>query len=499
LQSTSARASRKKRDSERSKNETNFGEKTNPNTNDKLLMTTFSQPERRGLERMQVPKPDSHPDADLLTAFAEQSLTSREHEQVLGHVAACAECRDVVALAGSALVEPIPEPVRKRGMWEIPLFRWGAVAATTVVVIGAVSLGIYDRERTPEALYTREAPLPAAQPSNVSVLPPSNDSRRDMPVPGVSAKRAVHLQEQVRFEKPASAPTNAKEKDSKLNGAKTEIAGLLGGPLSTSREGAARSDAGHKYQSKVATASAPPVSADLDKAFQTSANAPLAARDSTSLSLRTAPAVGEHQPEQAPQLEQKTASKQPSAASASQSVEISAAAANVYPADEAKVTAQNEIVQMDAASVPQAAPPAQSEQSLAMSKSQAERAKAGLFHEVRPIESVVTGTEWQITREGELQRSFSRGNFWEPMLKRRQFRSVAVVRDHIWAGGDDGALYFSSDNGRTWNPMSIHDANASVTGNVINLRFADAQNGSLGTSTGESWNTNDGGQSWHKQ
>src|ERR1700758_4293891 len=109
-------------------------------------MTGFSQPERRGLERLQVAKPESHPDADLLTAFSEQSLTPREQEQVLGHLATCATCREVVAVAGSQLVEPVPEPVRKRALWEMPLFHWGAVAATAVVVVAAVSLGTFDHK-----------------------------------------------------------------------------------------------------------------------------------------------------------------------------------------------------------------------------------------------------------------------------------------------------------------------------------------------------------------
>ncbi|MFZ1053229.1 MAG: zf-HC2 domain-containing protein, partial [Candidatus Sulfotelmatobacter sp.] len=42
---------------------------------------------------------ESHPDADLLTAFAEQSLDGRERALVMEHLAACGDCRDVVALA----------------------------------------------------------------------------------------------------------------------------------------------------------------------------------------------------------------------------------------------------------------------------------------------------------------------------------------------------------------------------------------------------------------
>ena len=64
---------------------------------------------------------------------------------MLGHLAHCADCREIVSLAGSPLVEPVPEPARKRGLWEMPLFHWGAVAATTIVVVAAVSIGVRER------------------------------------------------------------------------------------------------------------------------------------------------------------------------------------------------------------------------------------------------------------------------------------------------------------------------------------------------------------------
>ena len=44
-------------------------------------------------------KPEVHPDPDLLTAFAEKSLNDRERSHVLQHLADCADCRDVLALA----------------------------------------------------------------------------------------------------------------------------------------------------------------------------------------------------------------------------------------------------------------------------------------------------------------------------------------------------------------------------------------------------------------
>ncbi|MGH9509145.1 MAG: zf-HC2 domain-containing protein, partial [Terriglobales bacterium] len=55
-----------------------------------------------------------HPDADLLTAFCERTLTETERQQVIAHLALCADCRDAVALA----TPPQPseaEPLRPHG------------------------------------------------------------------------------------------------------------------------------------------------------------------------------------------------------------------------------------------------------------------------------------------------------------------------------------------------------------------------------------------------
>ncbi len=49
-------------------------------------------PEREAMER-------AHPEADVLTAFAEQALSAAERESVLQHLTLCGDCRDVIALA----------------------------------------------------------------------------------------------------------------------------------------------------------------------------------------------------------------------------------------------------------------------------------------------------------------------------------------------------------------------------------------------------------------
>src|SRR5579863_3772617 len=90
--------------------------------------------------RLQRPSPAtvaSHPDADLLTAFAERSLTARERGHVLEHLTRCSDCREVVVLAlptaeAAALASSVT-PARI-GWLSWPTLRWGVVAAGILAV-----------------------------------------------------------------------------------------------------------------------------------------------------------------------------------------------------------------------------------------------------------------------------------------------------------------------------------------------------------------------------
>src|ERR1700691_6281016 len=65
-----------------------------------------------------TPKP-AHPDADLLTAFAEQSLTATERDGVLAHLALCDDCREVASLALPA-ADLVPTPITSHAAAEDP-------------------------------------------------------------------------------------------------------------------------------------------------------------------------------------------------------------------------------------------------------------------------------------------------------------------------------------------------------------------------------------------
>lgn len=146
------------------------------------------------------PAEQSHPDADLLAAFAEQTLSQAERDSVLGHLALCADCRDVVvlalpatepetALAQSEAVEaelgtasePVSQsPRRNRFAWASlgPFnLRWAALTAGVAVALFAVYVGLGHREnpalpRVARITTSAEPPAPARQ--IASELPPQD-------------------------------------------------------------------------------------------------------------------------------------------------------------------------------------------------------------------------------------------------------------------------------------------------------------------------------------
>src|SRR5438067_2517121 len=63
---------------------------------------------------------NAHPDADLLTAFAERSLAAPERESVMQHLAMCTECREVVAISLPPMDDSAAASTRSERVW----LRW---------------------------------------------------------------------------------------------------------------------------------------------------------------------------------------------------------------------------------------------------------------------------------------------------------------------------------------------------------------------------------------
>jgi hypothetical protein len=150
----------------------------------------------------------SHPDANVLNAFAEQALSLTERENVLAHLALCVTCRDVLLTALPEIVVPapvvevetqaIPTPTaktrqRKAFLW--PSLRWVMLAAGVVTAIllarpGFEHLRSSSRNRAASSVQqpaiaelgaqakVGQTGMPSSEAEPKSDSPPSNDVSR---------------------------------------------------------------------------------------------------------------------------------------------------------------------------------------------------------------------------------------------------------------------------------------------------------------------------------
>lgn len=119
----------------------------------------------------------THPDADLLTAFAERSLLPRERETILAHLSQCAECREVVVLAAPASEQIVLQPGTKTRWLGWPVLRWGALAVCGVVVVAAVSLR--HRSEQPAVYVEKQQAALQNEATTRASVPPTASPEKD--------------------------------------------------------------------------------------------------------------------------------------------------------------------------------------------------------------------------------------------------------------------------------------------------------------------------------
>jgi photosystem II stability/assembly factor-like uncharacterized protein len=105
--------------------------------------------------------------------------------------------------------------------------------------------------------------------------------------------------------------------------------------------------------------------------------------------------------------------------------------------------------------------------------------------------------QWRIGADGHVERSTG-ADEWTRALADQSvtFRAVAAMGNNVWAGGNGGALFHSSDGGQHWSKLSVA-ANSNVeNGAIISIRFVDPQHGVVVSDSGTRWATTDGGATW---
>ncbi|HEY5330394.1 MAG TPA: carboxypeptidase regulatory-like domain-containing protein [Acidobacteriaceae bacterium] len=132
-------------------------------------------------------QPGQHPDADQLSAFAEDALPAHEREQTLAHLAGCADCRTIVSLALPP-VEDVPQlqPAAANRPWFYGWnVAWLAGAGLAALVFLTVHIRNGGRDGRIASTPTQTA---AVRPQAAPVAPPAWNAAPSM---GLKTSRAV--------------------------------------------------------------------------------------------------------------------------------------------------------------------------------------------------------------------------------------------------------------------------------------------------------------------
>jgi hypothetical protein len=432
-------------------------------------------------ERLKAQAGGDHPDADLLTAFAERALPEQERSRVLTHLSRCADCRDVVALA----VPPVTDSVSLDTARPVPWFqwkvlRWGAAVACVVIVGSAVllkreamapksaSVAVVREEQQAEQLtYERSDRMAEASPSlQMKESVPSTVRAETDKEAGRLRDRALKANVSPKVPSappPAQAQTVLDEKKQVVGGGLG--AGAASGALI----------AGMKKHGAEGWAAAPaPMVAETKKAAPESR----AVTDLTVLGKST----------ETVRVETSTAAVAPAPASTSTlDSELSADKREAIGKAKPAIGAMAGLVGSESVEVA-------SNQATRLEETTAQKMDRSKLRR-----SLVS--RWTISADGQLQHSIDAGQTWQPVpvAEKASFRALSANGPDIWVGGAAGLLYHSRDSGFSWTQARPSSAGSNLSADISAIEFTDILHGKITTANGEVWITEDAGQTWRKQ
>ncbi len=465
---------------------------------------------RARLQRATPATAEAHPDADLLTAFAERTLSGGERDHVLEHIALCADCREVVALA-----LPVTETISlaasgsaRTGWLSVPVLRWGVVAAGVVLLASVgilqyrqrqqartlVATSLKSREQLADSAPQSPAPPPSATASE-PVIPRAESKKRTeigkpteitkkMPSPVAVPPRAANslAVSKPPADKQAHAPNaifprpEPMRRSTSVGAAHSATGGYgftsragrisIGGPI------APRSDAEPAPADQLQGLSkAKPA---LDQAAPAFAPAPL---------LHAQPTLMKS-PVDVRWTISASGGLQRSIDGGNTWLDVDIAVNDSTRADLVRRAQPRTTVEVSGAAVEVQTEANSDTKSETKSET---KSQARMAAKSAPKPSALAGVK---TAEAE------------PVpTPRTIFRAVSVTSNagEVWAGGSGGALYHTWDGGNRWSRVSPSDAASTLTGDIIAIQFSNPRNGIVTTSTTEVWTTLDAGQTWHKQ
>jgi len=390
----------------------------------------------------------AHPDADALAGFAERALSPDERDRILEHLALCGDCREAVTLAlpAGAVSAPIGIETETDQSLVVPAKARNGWMMSPGLRWAALATGVAVAASV-LLLHPRklnQAMLPSEKQPATTIAQPSQHSQIAASMDGISTKAM-----------PDEARTEPRRLPDKFN------AGLASGPPAGPSLGMLVSnDSKSSGMRKRPTASATGAQPDYralangttGETFATSA-------ESTLMAQNEAPAI-----EKAKQLP----------------LAIQAQASAQQPASDTGASS--------------GAPTLKSTDTTGLSPTQMSVAQMS-----------ARAVTWSIT-EGTLQRSVDSGQSWQSALHTdHPLLCYAVHDDDVWAGGQAGMLFHSSNGGLTWMQVRPWINSQQLSSDITHLELRDnSQNGKpreiiVSTSNNETWTSIDGGTTWDRK
>ncbi|HZD95206.1 MAG TPA: YCF48-related protein [Candidatus Sulfotelmatobacter sp.] len=431
-----------------------------------------------------------HPDVDTLTAYAEQLLPAVERQQILTHLSACGQCREVIALSQAAVPEPAMQLVLKPAVsgWRklfSPTFGMAAAAAVMAVVAVVVLQVQQKPAQFSSTQQAKVAPLPEQK-----VLDEKTDAE-PKPAPPAQPDGVSSFSGQ-----PPDQLSAGHARDEHRAPAVAQAQPVL--------------TAGLKKQDFVNKAFFDSNNADVVMAGQNN-NLPSAPPPKTMATATkfTANAAGEIT---------SFSDIPPNATSNKSNLRV----ITPQPPPDHFGLSLNKIVIAGARSVFRRSPattPAISSNSLGFSSmgsskfsadlkgqpaevaAAPEKSEAGALESTAGLKgrSIAAGTAsmspqaWKVVG-GKLLKSA--GSQWEDAypVANFQFTVVNAHGSEVWAGGSQAALVHSRNGGDTWETSKLGDG---ASGMIVSIIFL-GNNVQIKTSDDQSWSSPDGGKTWQQ-
>lgn len=394
-----------------------------------------------------------HLDADILTAFAERSLSEPDRASVLTHLAACTDCREILSLALPCMDTGIiaPTSISVRHSWLTwPAFRWGFVTAGVALIAVGVLEFEHHRSATSAMLARQVAPAPIAAASQKEVAAPT---------PALAQN--------------ASAKTAATAKKA-VNNVAEDPPRLVRPPAKLQGQSPKRAESSSLAFAKLKTPKAPAPMTESQMVEVQAQNASANAQTADSQLGQAPPANGSAEQffgyNSGPLSRAKPADIEPVQAGVGGGImatprwSITAVGGLQRSLDQGKTWQDVDVNGSSAVA------------------SAAATETGGLIKSAKVKPNVI---HVPMAGKGSLTPIF--------------FRAVTAAGNEVWAGGSNAALFHSTDDGNHWTRILPSASDAVLTGDVISVEFSDPQHGNVTTSTPEIWTTTDAGQTWQKQ